>query len=235
MGKINESNSTYIKENTEVFLNDFAKLVEARNIATIKYLLKFLTNSIQGELITKSYYNNKVYPDSINYITQTFFIGQPYENYYKPCNLCMEIKTTPIITCVWNHKRIIEQLSKIGKNNKNPFNGESEESAQNITATLLTPLGLVLVNNGNHSVNSALVQNEGRITVKYIIDMATSFKRYKFDGENYIYIGNDKEKVSKKINDGHLKNNSEPFTYTMGLLFEIARILSKNNINLVSA
>ena len=54
-----------------------------------------------------------------------------------------------------------------------------------------------------------------------------NFQKYKFDGKSYINIT-----TRKKINYNFLKNNSEPFTYSLGLMFEMARILKKHNIDL---
>lgn len=72
-------------------------------------------------------------------------------------------------TFVWDFRRLVVQgnqttinnLTKIGCCNQNPFNGYAH--MRNINAILIDPLRLVIVNNGNHSVNSAVIHNEGEI------------------------------------------------------------------------
>ncbi|MCB5891200.1 hypothetical protein LJB60_11775 [Lachnospiraceae bacterium 210521-DFI.4.71] len=113
---------------------------------------------------------------------------------------------------------MIDGLMGLGEINKNPFNGIS--FAYNIHAFLIEPLGLVVVDNGNHSVNAAIVYNEGEIIVNTVIDISEVLEKYRFDGKKYVNI-----ETNKKVNIKNLKNNSESFTYTFGLLFEMARVL----------
>ena len=84
----------------------------------------------------------------------------------------------------------------------------------------LEPLGLVVVDNGNHSVNAAIIYDEGEIIVNTVIDISEVLERYRFDGKKYVSV-----ETNKIVNIENLKNNSEPFTYTFGLLFEMARVL----------
>lgn len=72
----------------------------------------------------------------------------------------------------------------------------------------------------NHSVNAAIVYNEGEIIVNTVIDISEVLEKYRFDGKKYVNI-----ETNKKVNIKNLKNNSESFTYTFGLLFEMARVL----------
>ena len=46
-------------------------------------------------------------------------------------------------------------------------------------------------------------------------------EKYRFDGENYISI-----KSKKPIVNNYLKDQTKPFTYNMGVLFELAKILN---------
>ncbi|MFQ7834587.1 MAG: DUF6710 family protein [Mediterraneibacter gnavus] len=64
-----------------------------------------------------------------------------------------------------------------------PFNGIS--FAYNIQTVLIEPLGLVVVDNGNHSVNAAIVYNEGEIIANTVIDISEALERYRFD-EKYM-------------------------------------------------
>ncbi|RGI45068.1 hypothetical protein DXB52_12975 [Ruminococcus sp. OM04-4AA] len=69
-------------------------------------------------------------------------------------------------------------------------------------------------------MNAAIVYNEGEIIVNTVIDISEVLEKYRFDGKKYVNI-----ETNKKVNIKNLKNNSESFTYTFGLLFEMARVL----------
>lgn len=62
-----------IEENTEIFLDDFKKLVQNGNSTTLNDFIKFFVNSIQGELITKCYYNDRNYPKYDRYILYSLY------------------------------------------------------------------------------------------------------------------------------------------------------------------
>ena len=191
---------------------------------SVRSVIKFMANSIQSELLTKCMYNDRNYPeiDYIRAILNSFLLDLSFD-FGQKCNIHLKVQNTPIISCVWNHSRMIDGLMGLGEINKNPFNGIS--FAYNIHAFLIEPLGLVVVDNGNHSVNAAIVYNEGEIIVNTVIDISEVLEKYRFDGKKYVNI-----ETNKKVNIKNLKNNSESFTYTFGLLFEMARVLKMQKI-----
>ena len=208
-----------IEENTQIFIEDFKKLVDEGKKESVRSVIKFMANSIQSELFTKCMYNDRNY-QGIGYmraILNSFLLDLSFD-FWQKCNIHLKVQNTPIISCVWNHSRMIDGLMGLGEINKNPFNGIS--FAYNIHAFLIEPLGLVVVDNGNHSVNAAIVYNEGEIIVNTVIDISEVLEKYRFDGKKYVNI-----ETNKKVNIKNLKNNSESFTYTFGLLFELARVL----------
>jgi hypothetical protein len=71
-------------------------------------------------------------------------------------------------------------------------------------------------------VNSAIVHNEGEIIANVTVDISPVLEKYKFNGKDYVDII-----TNEKINNNFLKNNSEPFIYTLGLFFEMARVLKE--------
>lgn len=78
-------------------------------------------------------------------------------------------------------------------------------------------------------MNSAIVHNEGEIIANVTVDISPVLEKYKFNGKDYVDII-----TNEKINNNFLKNNSEPFIYTLGLFFEMARILKERqdmNVN----
>lgn len=71
-------------------------------------------------------------------------------------------------------------------------------------------------------MNSAIVHNEGKIIANVTVDISPVLEKYKFNGKDYVDII-----TNEKINNNFLKNNSEPFIYTLGLFFEMARVLKE--------
>ena len=71
-------------------------------------------------------------------------------------------------------------------------------------------------------MNSAIVHNEGEIIANVTVDISPVLEKYKFNGKDYVDII-----TMEKINNNFLKNNSEPFIYTLGLFFEMARVLKE--------
>lgn len=53
-----------------------------------------------------------------------------------------------------------------------------------------------------------------------IIDIAPALDKYKFNGKEYVEI-----ETKRTVNSKFMKNNSEPFMYTLGLMFEMTRVL----------
>lgn len=214
-----ETEKVSLQENTEQFIDDFSKLVKDGNQTTINRFIKFMANSVQGELISKCLYNDRNYSNYTNYILYSLVLDLPMEELPK-CSCTVKVTETPIISCIWKCESIFCNLRTIGICNNHPFDGIA--NSINITSYLINPLGLVIVNSGNHSVNSAIVHNEGEIKPNNTIDISPVLEKYRFDGENYVDIG-----TNEKIYNTSLKNNSEPFTYTLGLLFEMARVLKE--------
>ena len=179
-----------IEENTQIFIEDFKKLVDEGKKESVRSVIKFMANSIQSELFTKCMYNDRNY-QGIGYmraILNSFLLDLSFD-FWQKCNIHLKVQNTPIISCVWNHSRMIDGLMGLGEINKNPFNGIS--FAYNIHAFLIEPLGLVVVDNGNHSVNAAIVYNEGEIIVNTVIDISEVLEKYRFDGKKYVNMKTD--------------------------------------------
>lgn len=212
-----------IEESTKEFIHYFEEFVKNSNFETIVKLIKFVAGSIQGQLLTRCYYNDRNYADYINQVKNSLLLN--FLDYEAIHNEKIKISTTPIISCVWNNSRLMGALSKINHLAGNPFDGNVH--SQNIIACMVKPIGLVIVANGNHSVNSAIVHGEGEIIVNQTKDIKPLLEKVRFTGKEYVEIG-----TNKPINSKSLKNGSEPFVYELGLMFEMARILEKNNISL---
>lgn len=209
-----------IQDNTKQFLYYFESLIKTGNQETVRHFIKFITNSIQGELVVKCFYNDRNYPQLFFYMKKCLLLDLD-EKHYKVCKEEIDVKSAPIISSIWNNKRIIENLSNIGECNGNSFDGLSKEHKYNINAVIVKPLNFVLVTGGNHSVNSAIIHNEGKFMVERQVDITPMLEKYKFDGIHYRDI-----KSNEKVEMQYLVNKSQPLLYSLGLLFEMARIIN---------
>lgn len=200
-----------IKENTKVMSGVFYQCIREKDYS----ILKFLSFGIQGELNAKAFYNDRQYDNYIAYVKNSFILDMPLDS-IKSTKKIVDIKMTPVISTVWNINSLEKCYLAISSYADNPFN--LNESKNNVQAILIQPIGLVIVYAGNHSINSAIIHNEGEFYVNQEIDITPVLRKYAFDGENYISI-----ETGGKVNISGLLNNSEPFTYTIGIFYEIAR------------
>lgn len=206
-------NEDLYEENTRVFIESFSKLVEEETKETVESFIKFMANSLQGELLAKCFYNDRNYENYIEHIKYSFLFDSKFEDYQK-CDIEMDISKTPVISCIWDYEQVMNKLG---------ITFDSCIGQSNIDSYLIEPLGLVIVTNGNHSINSAIINNHGNFIVNKKIDISFILEKYEFNGKNYIY-----RDTKDKVKYNFLKNDSEPFTYTLGLFFEMARVLKKS-------
>ena len=123
------------------------------------------------------------------------------------------IKSTPIISCIWNNERVIDNIIDIGICNDNPFKGIDNS---NVCGFIIEPIGLIVITNGNHSINSAIIHNEGQVQFDKCYNLSDLYEKYRFNGINF------------------LVKDSKPLFYELGLIFEMGRILNKYDINLIN-
>ena len=93
-----------IEENTKVFIEDFSELIKKGNKETIQKLIKFLANSIQGEFLSKCFYNDRNYGKYDLYILHSLLLDLSFKDYQK-CDIKMNISQIPIISCIWGPVR----------------------------------------------------------------------------------------------------------------------------------
>lgn len=185
-----------------------------------KQWVKTIANSIQCSLALNCFRNNKFCCDSgIDYIRlveqsiSVELLGRPSVTPYN-----LQIHETPIITCVWNIDRLQDSMLTIGAFCWKPY--DAEINRYNVRAFLVKPLGLVIVYQGNHSVNAAIIHNEGEISISEEVDITPVLEKYDFDGVKFV------DKTSKKkVNIGGLIDGCKPIMEEMGMLFELAKIL----------
>lgn len=211
-------------DNFSLFFMEFNKLIERGDKTLIYRYLKFLTNGIQAKLnIFCDYYRAKYE----NYRLLSSFL--PY-NLLSDCycvDKIYEIKDTPIITSIWNMDRVFDNLIGIGNDVGNEFRFEDISVNNNIEAVLIKELGLIFVTASNHSINSAIIKGEGKLPIYNEISLKKLLNLYRFDGEKYLFIEN-----NKPIDCSWCIDSCKPMLKELGYLFEIGRVLFNNNIEL---
>lgn len=135
----------------------------------------------------------------------------------------IDISNTPVISMVWKDS-LGECIFDIGQCNGNLFS--IDRVGSNIKGIMIDPIGLVFVYNGNHSVNAAIVHNEGNVLVEEYVDITPMIDKYRFNGTRFVSI-----KDNTPIVNNWLLDKSMPFTYSMGVMFELGRIINKNKHN----
>ena len=90
-----------IEENTQIFIEDFKKLVNEGKKESVRSVIKFMANSIQSELLTKCMYNDRNYQeiDYMRAILNSFLLDLSFD-FWQKCNICLKVQNTPIISCV---------------------------------------------------------------------------------------------------------------------------------------
>ena len=215
---------SYYLDNFSLFFMEFNKFIERGDKILIYRYLKFLTNGIQAKLDMFCDYYRAKYE---NYRLFSSFL--PYNllsDYYCVDKVC-EIKDTPIITSIWNMDRVFDKLIGIGKDVGNEFRFDDISVNNNIEAVLIKELGLMFVTSSNHSINSAIIKEEGKLPIYNEISLKKFLNLYRFDGEKYLFIEN-----NKPIDCSWCIDSCKPMLKELGYLFEIGRVLFNNNIEL---
>lgn len=114
----------------------------------------------------------------------------------------------PIITKHWSSERLVSCLEKIGSKENHKFQ-------------LFLPIGITVVYNGNHSIQTGIIKKVGKLDyypdINNIYDISYLYDEIYFDGNNYCNISN-----NKFICEAN---------FECGCLFEIGRLLHKYNIS----
>lgn len=123
------------------------------------------------------------------------------------------LATDVVILQAWNDARLINALSNIGANVENPFVYDEK----NHFASYIYPLGITIVDNGNHSILSGILKGEGLICPNQIYDITEQYELVYFDGT--FYREKNTDKIIQKVG-----------RFELGAVFEIGRLLVKKGI-----
>lgn len=210
------------------YLNEVEKILNDKTIdiyqkkSAIICLVKTLTMGIQADI-------------NLKLIRSGHEISQLSESGYLPpkriCRQCfrktqtynelgftipIHLNSVPIISSVWENKRLIKSFKTIGSDVNEPFEFDPNN---HYYLVYMNPLGLFLNLNGLHSTNTGILKGEGQLLTSYKIDVTEAFNHYHFDGTFFIHT--------------HCQNPvSKPVDYRFGIIYEIGRKLCEHDIEL---
>lgn len=142
------------------------------------------------------------------------FVSTAYSlTYEERLNYPISLKDNLVIPCAWERSRFVNCLSDIGSDENNDFKYIYTEHE----SVLILPLGITIVEQGNHSILSGVLKREGIIYPSQIYDLTPFYKQQTFSGYSYKNQSNQKIRKVKY--------------FELGVLFEIGRILAEHNIN----
>lgn len=126
----------------------------------------------------------------------------------------ISLKDNLVIPVAWDKDRFKNTLINIGSDCGVPF----EFQCTNHMSTLFLPVGVTILYNGNHSVLCGILKREGIIYPNQVVNLTSEYENIRFDGMYYRDIKSNK--IIQKVNK-----------FELGAIFEIGRLLVKNNIN----
>lgn len=129
----------------------------------------------------------------------------------KTLNLCRDI----IIPWPWNRGRLEDSLVNIGDKRKW---GSWKQDYSNHYTILLLPIGITLVNGGNHSITAGIAQGEGVIKPNYVYDISSLYQYIYTDGK-YYYRKHDNS-ILGRVN-----------SFEFAAIFEIGRLMKEKSLS----
>lgn len=168
----------------DYFLGKDSNSKDAYKFEVLIYLQKIICNSIQyGDFAYASLSRPHSAPKGFDSNCFRPRNSKDYKNidlYDNP--VFISGLKNPIIACPWNNQRIVDNIRYIGKGNNNKFDSKNS----NIDNVYIYPLGIVLVNNGNHSQLSAVLKNEfDQVKINRIYDISLALKNSDSEFSNF--------------------------------------------------
>lgn len=136
------------------------------------------------------------------------------------CKVKIVLGEDAILTFPWNISRLEDALMDIGTDNNRWV-----EQRSNHEATLYTPIGVTVINNGNHSVASGIFKSVGELTVyqgerMQIVDLSEYYDEIVFNGLEFVHSETNEVIYTPKVVE-------------LGYLFEVGRIIKQHQINYI--
>lgn len=128
--------------------------------------------------------------------------------------ISISLKDNLVIPVAWDISRFVNTISEIGTDCGNQFKFQK----LNHMSMLFMPVGVTIVHNGNHSILSGIIKREGIIHPTEIVNLVPLYEKIKFDGKYYRDI--ESNEIIQEVNN-----------FELGAIFEIGRLLIKNDIS----
>lgn len=206
---INKRSDREKLNNSITFIDNLIKNKTVKNISTIFTIVKLYADKINiSNNIDKISGNYERHYDKYLFnMENQIFISETFN---------VELGKDPILPLIWNRERLISCLDEVGTIS-NPW----KKHILNHRYHLFLPMGLTVVYNGNHSVNSGIIKKVGMLDYNFesdnIFDISHLYQDVYYDGTFY------------RLSHKNKKLVQTPFEY--GCLFEIGRILKNNGIS----
>lgn len=130
----------------------------------------------------------------------------------------IDISLNPAISFPWNFERLSNMMSKIGLIIDIPFTFDESNHFDNV---LVLPINLLIIGNGYHSSFSGIYDSQAISYVHSTLDITSMYQDIYFDGVSFRHC---------KCN--HVLDS--PTDKSIGIIYEIGRLLTKHNLNLLS-
>lgn len=151
---------------------------------------------ISGNALDYQYFFNK--PDNVETLETSILEISP--------------STHLVFTYPWDQERLLDAFLSVGEAVDNKW----EHDTSNHIVTLIAPLNIAMIANGNHSAAMNIISNESLFRVKYILELFPVYQEIYTDGIDFKYRSNDIfiEKVT---------------SVEMAAIFEIGRLIQEHS------
>lgn len=125
----------------------------------------------------------------------------------------LHLGVDPILATPWRRDRLADAVATIGF-------GKSQgawRQDNNHKVSVLLPIGLGIVNGGNHSLAAGIANGEGHVDSTEVHDLAPLYPHVQYDGIAFV-----------RSHDGAVL--SQPSDEEPGMLFEIGRLMLRHNV-----
>ena len=211
-----ENNYNYHLKNIELLFFDKKTVIN---------YLRFLTDSILtqqlGFCIGAKMPNLRLHENSNNipsYFDYTTAFGETCQtpNYNaSQMDINIDLSIDPVISCIWNTKRVKSALKNIGDGCILPYSDNEnifKYDQLNHFVTHIYPLEIIVVSNGNHSIFSGLIKKKGIVKITSIIDVSESiFTNQGLEGIKEIRIIKEISKLMQQRNLDYMYPEIEHF------------------------
>lgn len=217
--------NNYISITNDILAYDFTTSENKFRLNAINKLIRVLSLDIQNTTLNHTLDGDRAYEfDPIIDNNQLrcpkcFEIHHYEKNLQKPDTpIPFDISNHPTLSFPWDTQRLIKALGNIGVIVDNPFLFDENNHFE---STLILPINLLVLGNGFHSSTSGIYDTNAIYYPDYILDISDWYNEIIFDGTFF----------------RHKKCNSileSPENKSIGIIYEIGRILVKHNLSLGS-